>query len=184
MRKKRDKASVGKTFVENISIFGLNARMAPLGLQMYAADFLAAAKAIQQPNVPPYLACQPPNVPFAPARPYLACHALELALKAFLSLKEYSLDELADSKFRHNLVNLLDEAERNGLREFVKLEEDETFQIRRASNYYSEKVFEYPAIGEAPLGYFGSPDTNILINAAEALVGVLREPCLEGAQSG
>ena len=87
MRKKRDKASVGKTFVENISIFGLNARMAPLGLQMYAADFLAAAKAIQQPNVPPYLACQPPNVPFVPARPYLACHALELSLKALLSLK-------------------------------------------------------------------------------------------------
>jgi hypothetical protein len=173
MGKKRDKASVGKTFVENISIFGLNARLAPLGFQMYAADFLAAAKAIQ-----------PPNVPFAPARPYLVCHALELALKAFLSLKEYSVDKLADSKFSHNLVSLLDEAERNGLREFVKLEEDETFQIRRASNYYSEKVFEYPAIGEASLGYFGSPDTNILINAAEALVGVLREPCLEGAQSG
>src|SRR5271157_3055640 len=58
LRKKRGKASVGKTFVENISIFGLTARMAPLGLQMYAADFLAAAKAIQ-----------PPNGPFAPDRP-------------------------------------------------------------------------------------------------------------------
>ena len=76
MSKNRGKARVGKTFVESISIAGATARMAPLGLQIYAADFLAAAKAVPSPVVP-----------FAPARMYLACHAVELALKAFLSLK-------------------------------------------------------------------------------------------------
>ena len=82
MSKKRStgnkRSRVGKTFVENISICGLPARIFPLGFQMYAADFLAAAKTVP-----------PPNVAFAPARPYLVCHALELALKAFLSLKGY-----------------------------------------------------------------------------------------------
>ena len=119
----------------------------------------------------------------AVGEPLLArCDNAELALKAFLSLKGYSLDKLAEDKFSHRLANLLDEAERNGLREFVKLEEDETFQIRRASDYYSSKVFEYPAVGEALQGLPGSPDTNILINAAETLVGVLREPCLKACQ--
>ena len=71
MSKKGGEASVGPTFVENISVLCVTTRMAPLGLQMYAADFLSGAKAIQ-----------PSNVQFAPARPYLACHALELALMA------------------------------------------------------------------------------------------------------
>jgi len=59
------------------------------------------------------------------------------------------------------------------------LDEHQTFQIRRASNYYSGKVFEYPAIGEAVSAYSGNPDTNTLIEVAEKLVDVLREPCLK-----
>jgi hypothetical protein len=173
MSKKGRRVSVGKTFVESISVFGLTASMAPLGLQMYAADFLAAAKAVQ-----------PPSVPFAPARPYLVCHALELALKAFLSLKGYSLDTLAEARFSHRLANLLDEAELKGLPEFVGLEEDEKFQIRRASVYYSSKVLEYPAIGEALRGLPERPDANILIDAAEKLVSALQEPVLIHANTG
>ena len=146
MNKKRE----GKTFVEHISIFGLTARVAALALQTYAADFLAAAKAIP-----------PPSVPFAPARPYLACHALELALKAFLSLKGYSFDRLAGGEFSHRLANLIDEAEQNGLYDFVSLKEDETSQIRFASDYYSSKVFEYPAAGELLRVLPGMPDIKI-----------------------
>jgi hypothetical protein len=159
----------GKTFFESISIFGLTAHMAPLGLQMYAADFLAAAKSLQ-----------PTNVDFAPARSFLACHALELALKAFLSLKskDYSLDKLAERQFSHHIVNLLDEAERNGLYEFVNLKDVEKSQIRSASDYYSSKVFEYPAVSEALRGYPTRPNINIIIDAAETLVGALKEPCL------
>jgi hypothetical protein len=109
------------------------------------------------------------------------CHAQELALKAFLSLKGYSLDELAGGKFSHDLGKILDEAERNGLRQFVAWGEDGTFQIRRASSYYSSKVFEYPAVGEALSGYSGSPATNVLIDAADRLVDALHEPCLQAA---
>ena len=163
----RTYSRTGTTFFESISIFGLTAQMAPLGLQMYAADFLAAAKSLQ-----------PPNVQFAPARAFLACHAIELALKAFLSLKGYSLNKLAEHQFSHQIVNLLDQAERNGLYEFVNLKDVEKSQIGSASDYYSSKVFEYPAVSEAIQGYPKRPDINILIDAAETLVGALKDPCL------
>lgn len=154
------------TRIESVSILGATARIAPIGLQIYAADFLAAAKAIPRSVVP-----------FAPAQPYFVCHALELALKAFLSLKGYQLDKLAGGAFGHDLENLLDEAEREGLGEFVRLGEDQTFQIRRASNYYSNKAFEYPAVLEALRCYPGMPDTNILVDIAGTLIAALREPC-------
>jgi hypothetical protein len=79
----------------------------------------------------------------------LVSHALELAMKAFLCLKGYTLDELAGGEFSHDLSRILDAAERNGLRECVVWGEQETFQVRRASKYYASKVFEYPAAGDA-----------------------------------
>jgi hypothetical protein len=160
--------SVRPTFVEDISILDASARMAPIGLQLYAADFLSAAKAAPPPDIPP----------FAPARTYLVCHALELALKAFLSLKGRSLKRLAGVKFRHDLESLLTKAEQNGLPTLVTLEEHHKFQIRRASSYYADKVFEYPAVFEAMRCYPEYPDTAVLISAAEILIPVLREPCL------
>lgn len=156
------------TLVESVSILGATAPIAPIGLQIFAADFLAGAKAIP-----------PPNVPFAPTQPYLVCHALELALKAFLSLKKYPLDKLSGGKFGHDLENLLDEAERKGLDDVVKLDERQKFQIRRASQYYWSKAFEYPAIVELMSGNPEMPSIDILIDTTETLVAALREPCIK-----
>ncbi len=89
--------------------------------------------------------------------------------------------ELAGGKFSHDLAKILDEAERNYLCKFIARDKRETFQLRRASNYYASKVFEYPALGEALYAYPETPDTNVLINAADKLVNALREPCLEAA---
>jgi hypothetical protein len=155
------------THIESVSIFGATARIAPIGLQIFAADFLAGAKAIP-----------PPNVTFAPTQPDLVCHALELALKAFLSLKEYPLDKLSGGKFGHDLENLLDEAERQGLDDLVKFDERQKFQIRRASQYYWSKAFEYPAVVELMSGNPEMPSTDILIEITETLVAALREPCI------
>ena len=165
---KRAKEPVAPTIIEDIVVFGLRARMAPVGLQHYAADFLSVAKAVP-----------PPNVPFAPARPYLICHALELALKAFLSLRgRLSLEQLSDRKFGHNLQRLLAEAERHGLNELIDVTENQKSQIERASIYYSSKCFEYPAVGEALCAYPKMPDATVLEDTAEALITALREPCL------
>jgi len=170
LSKNTRKASRGKKHskIENLSILGATARMGPVSLHMYAADFLSAARA-----------AAPPEVPFAPARTYLVCRVLELALKAFLSLKGRSLEQLAGGAFGHDLESLLAEAERHGLSTLVHLEKLQLAEIRRASTYYAEKVFEYPALGEAVFGYPKNPDTNLLLGAAEALVAALREPCLD-----
>jgi hypothetical protein len=154
------------TQIEYISIFGATGYMAPLGLQFYADAFLVAAKDARA------------GTGFAPARPYLVCHALELALKAFLSLKGRRMTELAGGEFGHDLPNLLDEAQKQKLADLVSLNESQLFQINRASVYYVEKVFEYPANDEALKAYPQMPDIELLIGAAEALVTALREPCL------
>lgn len=141
--------------------------MGPVGLHWYAADFLSAAKAVPAPEVP-----------FAPARIYLICRALELSLKAFLSLKGRSLEQLAGGQFGHDLDNLLTQAENQGISNLVNLDSRQLAHIRFASTYYLEKVFEYPALAEATKAYPGNPDANLLLDAAEALVAALREPCL------
>ena len=152
--------------VENLSIFGTFARMGPLGLHMYAADFLLVAKA-----------AAPPQVPFAPARTYLACRALELVLKAFLSLKGQPLEQLAGGEYGHDLEKLLDAAIQQGLLDVVAIAEDQLNEIRRASTYYAEKVFEYPALGEALSGYPHNPAIEPLLEAGSAMVVALEVPC-------
>jgi hypothetical protein len=141
--------------------------MAPIALQTYAADYLSAAKEVA-----------PPQVRFSHARMFLVCRALELALKAFLSLKGNTLIKLSGGQYGHDLEYLLSQAEQTGLSTIVNFEERHLFQIRRASTYYVEKVFEYPAIGEVLASYSKSPDTKVLIDAAEMLVSALQEPCL------
>src|SRR5690349_16675963 len=101
---KRTSAAKRHSKVEFVSIAGVTAHMGPLGLQTYAADFLSAAKEVA-----------PPDIRFSQARTFLVCHALELALKAFLSLKGYSLEKLAGGQFGHNLDELLTQAEQHGL---------------------------------------------------------------------
>jgi hypothetical protein len=154
--------------VEFLSIAGATERMGPIALQFYAADYLSAAKEVA-----------PPEVRFSLARIFLVCRALELSLKAFLALKKgHSMAKLAEGQNGHNLEYLLSQAEQIGLSSLVPLEERHLFQIRRASIYYLEKVFEYPAIFEAMKSYIATPNTSVLIEAAEMLIPALEEPCL------
>jgi len=111
-----------------------------------------------------------PSAPFSPVRYYLLARAVELALKAFLSAKGISLRELAGRNFRHSLVKLLHGAQSRGLTTIVPLDSKHVEEIRRADRYYSEKVFEYPAISKAVEGYPGRPDLVVLRSVAELLV--------------
>lgn len=155
------------TQVEKISIFGLTAFMSPVSLHFYASDFLRLAKAA--PAV---------EAPFAPARLYLVCHAIELSMKAFLSIQGHSLEKLSGQPLAHNLENLLEEARKLSLEKMVPMEDRHIFQIKRASEYYGDKVFEYPAIYEAVRAYPQLPDIHVLLEVADALVTALAEPCL------
>lgn len=155
------------TKIEKVSIVGVTVRMSPLALHMYAADFLSIAKGAALPAWK-----------LAPARTFLVCRTLELGLKAYLSLKKYSLEQLAGGALAHDLEALLAEAERHGLCSFVHFGDSQRIEIRRASVYYVEKVFEYPAVDEALRAYPKRPDTTLLIGAAEKLVAALHGPCL------
>jgi hypothetical protein len=154
--------------VDIVTIFGVTERFGPIGLILYAEFFLAGARDTRAP-------VQAPNFPVV--RAYLACHSLELAFKAFLALKGKLLLELAGGPYGHDLKFLIEEADRNDLRELVTLDDQQRSQIVVASEYYGEKVFEYPAVSEALFGYPKMPDTDVLIAAAEALIEPLKEPC-------
>ncbi len=167
---KKQKPSAAKEFakVERISIAGINERMGPLGLHVYAELYLSAAQALPKPKVP-----------FEPVRPYLVCHAIELALKAYLSLRGAAMKDLADGAFGHNLESILTKAIEGDLAKLVPLTETQRKAIRLATTYYAGKVFEYPAVGEMLSAYPQSPPIDTLFEAAACLVDALRQPCRE-----
>lgn len=166
--KKKNKSRAKKhAAIENISFFGTEVRIAPTGLYIYAKDYLNSAKSLPEPKSP-----------FSPSSYYLILRSIELSLKAILSCKGYSLEKLSGGPLGHDLVSLLDVCEKQGMNEVSDLTQNHKSEIRSASVYYVEKVFEYPAIGEAVSGYQGTPDASILIEAAEILVKFNKEPCL------
>jgi hypothetical protein len=155
--------------IENFELFGMTVRMAPPGLWFYADSYLSAAKAVPLPAT---------TDQFDPARVFLVLRALELALKAFLSLKGRSLAKLAGGPFGHDLASLLARAEQDGLLDIVPLQPDQREEIQRASMYYKGKVFEYPALTEAIRAYPDRPkNMDALLGAATSLVSALDQPC-------
>jgi len=139
--------------VEDLEMFGLRTRFGSVGLHVYATDYLASARAL------PAMA----SLPFAPSRYFLACRALELALKALLSIKGQRLANLAGGQYAHDLSNLLDEAGNVGIGNVVTLGQDTREHIRDAAKYYGEKVLEYPALMEALSAYPHLPRNTSLL---------------------
>lgn len=154
--------------VERLSLFGNVTRLGPYGLISYAKWFSEAAGSTTAP-------ADAPNFPLV--RTFLAARAVELALKAFLALKGRSLLELADGPYGHDLIGLIREAEKLDLKAHVRLNAVQHAEIIKASEYYSEKVLEYPSLMEAGSAYSKMPHADILISAAEAFVKALYEPC-------
>lgn len=152
--------------VENISVLGVQGRMGPLSLWMYANAYLRAAKVL------PWA-----EVPFEPVRHFLVCQSIELLLKASLSLNGAKLLELADGAYGHNLEALLEAAVKTG--QPLAIATSHCSEIRKAAKYYLEKVFQYPAVAEAMRGYPHLPDFAVLIEAAEILNADLEKPCRE-----
>jgi hypothetical protein len=167
-RKKAPSRARKQTEVENINVLGIHFKMSPVSLRVYADDFVSAARSAPKPKSPK----------FQPARLYLVCHAIELTLKAFLSLRGFSLQALSDSQLGHDLRKLLSQAREHGLLGMVDLPTEMLAEIERASEYYSEKVFEYPALVEAVTGMSRLPDFSTLLAAATCLVSKLEDPCL------
>jgi len=167
---KKGKKSQVKKFaeIERISIGGMVSRLSPVGLWVYGNSYINAAVALPKPKAL-----------YDPVRYYLACHAIELLLKAYLAIQGSSLLDLIDSRFGHNLDSILNEAESHGLNDLVDLPDKHKTEIHKAAYYYSGKVFEYPAMGEAVVAYPHLPNLYLLFEAAQSLVNALDLPCKE-----
>lgn len=164
------KLSQAKEFakVERISLFGAVARIGPISLWQYAQSYESAARHVPKPDAP-----------YEPVRYYLVCHAIELALKAYLSLHHVTMHELSESPYGHKLDIILSKAEAKGLLALVSLSTDQLAEIRKATKYYNGKLFEYPAYGEAFRAYPDLPNLTTLFFAASKLVDTLAQPCKE-----
>jgi hypothetical protein len=148
---------------------GVKSRLGPASLYAHAADFLRAAKMAGSGDKS-----------FTPARFYLVCHALELGLRAYLSLGSRSLEELPRRPTGHDLGKLLSKAQSLSLGHLIRFRAREVSEIRKASLYYARQVFEYPALAEALRGYPKKPRFQVLLTAAESLISAIREVCLAG----
>ena len=153
--------------IENISILGVTAKMAPLGLIIYAENYLKAAESLPMSESR-----------FDPVCLYLACHSIELSLKSYLSLQGSTMLELKKLNIGHNLTKLINQCLEEKIGNLILLSEEHVSEIKNADVYYSGKVFEYPAIGDALEGYPQTPSLQHLISIAKNLVSVLKEQCL------
>ena len=149
----------------------LRSRLAPASLYVHAVDFLRAAKSTAP-------ARKPVEKRFRPARLYLACHALELGFRAFLTLRIGPQNESVRRAVGHDLGRLQSKADSLGLGHFVRFRAKEVAEMRKASVYHARRIFEYPAAVEAIRGYPMRPDFNILLAAADRLLIAIRDPCL------
>jgi hypothetical protein len=153
-----------------IEVPALTVNFSPFGLIFTAKKFLEAARTV----IPQESQAEGK---WHPVGKYLACHSVELSLKAFLTLNGEKMDSLK-KRFSHRIAQLLGETEKHNLQALVKLTDDEIAEIRRAEKYYAGKVFEYPAISEIGRAYPGDPNTSHLLSAAEKLVDGLYYPCI------
>jgi len=148
-----------------ISVAKSRPRLGLVALCAYANDFLEAAT---NANL---LAKK-----FRPAQLYLACHALELALRAYIQLQGRVVGVRETSlPSRGDLVSLLAEADSRGLTGLVRPSPTQREQIQKAAFYYSALVFEYPALAEVIRGYPQGPDADGIVAVATALVSAIRE---------
>ncbi|MFT3937472.1 hypothetical protein [Rhodopseudomonas sp.] len=160
-----------KHFTEHVQIAGMRSHLAPAGFIILAKKFHAAAcLGYDHRQV---------EARWMPVEKFLACRAIELGLKSFLSLKGRELSKLAGGVYGHDLNNLLLQADVDGLADMVDLSAQERSAIEQANRYYFEKVFEYPAIGEAVVAYPLDPPFGPLCDAGRRFIEGLYDVCLQ-----
>lgn len=143
-----------------LSAGATSSRLGLASLCVYALEFFEAAKREMPLN----------KGSFSPARLFLACHALELALRAYLTLRGQNTDAVSATAVRHDLQALFARAEACGVGELAQLTPQHRAQIGRCARYYSQAVFEYPALAETLRGHPDAPDFETLLSAVASLV--------------
>ena len=146
------------TVTVNISMFGLI---------FGAKKFLEAARVVVAHE-------GPQETGWHPVGKFLACQSIELSLKAFLRLRGATNADV--EQYRHRIAELLAEARKNNLREYLRLSGNELNEIRKASKYYQHQIFRYPDVYEMARAYPDDPNIAPLLSAAEKFVEGLYLP--------
>jgi hypothetical protein len=139
------------------------------GFHLWAEDFLSAAKAYG-----------PVARKGSFVGHFLCCQSVELAFKAFLSLKGIERRKLAKKPFGHNLDELAKKSIDRGLSDFVALTAGDSNLVRDASAWYDSpggKRFQYFRVVDATTAFSGAPGYGQL----EALATSLQSPQLRDA---
>lgn len=137
-------------------------RLALAATWAYAFDFLKAAESHRASTSD-----------FKPAQLYLACHALELALKTYLALQGWPIATRERATSRADLLSLLAQADSHGLDKLVPLSPQQHAEVKKAAAYYSGMVLEYPALVETVRGFPQRPDADSLMTLSNNLLSAI-----------
>ena len=139
--------------------------VSPYFFVKYAEDFLSASNSRDS------------STGFSPVEYYLACHSIELSLKAYLLLKGVSKDEIREKVLGHNLANILEKCSSLKIEELVEITDSQRCLIAELNAWYSRKGFEYFEIKNIKAGVNNLPDVKLAQKLALHLINHLREPC-------
>ena len=133
-----------------------------MGLSNYAMKFLRAAQILRQTEdhgfVPTY---------------FVACQAIELALKGFLRGSGATTEHLK-KKIGHNLCLAVVEAENKGLNQIIQLSDHDKAVIEMIGAYYMSKDLQY-----ALSGFNQFPHIDLVLQVADNLATKTRDFCVE-----
>ena len=138
-------------------------RTSSMGLWTYANNYLDAGYAVAT-SVSQALAPIPAY--------FLYCHAIELALKAYLRGAGSSITEI--KRIGHNLSKAHKIALSIGLNDVCELTQEQAEAIELANPIYSKKEFEYITVGFKTL-----PNIKILQSTAGSLIYGIKKFCNE-----
>lgn len=138
-------------------------RTSSMGLWRYSKDYLEAGYAVAT--------ALPRAVAPTPAY-YLYCHAIELALKAYLRGKGASIKDL--KRIGHDLFKAYDKAMSIGLKNLCELTPELVDAIKLVNPTYSKKEFEYITAGAKTL-----PQIEIIQETAVSLIYGIERFCCE-----
>jgi HEPN domain-containing protein len=143
-------------------------RLGPLGTQLRAGEFLAAAELLQERRER-----------FTPVAAFLCCRSVELTLKAFLLARGNTYDQMKE--FAHDIVHLLSEAHARGLEAVVLLSGDELRVLRQANCDYMQNRLAYFDLFSTMSHYPNQPELGALTSVAARLLTHVERGCYESA---
>lgn len=143
--------------------------VSPYYFVLYAEDFLAAGPSRVGPGL------------FSPVEYYLACHSIELSLKAYLLLRGIPKDEIKQRPYGHNLDCILKKCLELGITELVDITDSDKILVTQLNQWYSRKGFEYFEVKNIIDSPRNLPDLALCKSLAEKLIKKLKEPCKDEA---